>query len=423
MSLLFKHRLSRRAVLRAGAVLIGLPLLDAMQPLTAAGSSSQVPKRLVILQRPLGTYAPYFFPETAGPKHETTRFLKWIESHRGQYTVFSGLSHLGYPNTHGSEFGLLTGVHPDGIKRPEDIHNTISLDQAAAQKLGGKTRVPFLLLGDMGAGLSYTAHGVALPGERRRSAVFSQLFIDGSAAEVAQQVRNLNDGQSILDEVREQLRSLNREVGVADRQRLDVLATSIRQAEQSLAQDKVWAAQPKPKIAVSFEQDANEWVGQTRQWFDLIHLACQTDSTRVIVHRIPEQPAAPTAPGTTLGEHDASHHGKDALKVEQVALFEDAHFKLFDHLFNKLSSTPDQHGTLLDNTQVLCVSNLGDGSAHASSNLPILLAGGGYRHVGHIAFDRQRNYPLSNLYVRILRQMGIEQQAFGCSAGTLTELG
>jgi Protein of unknown function (DUF1552) len=420
----YRPRLDRRTFLRAGAVSVALPLLDSMLPTGRAAKFAASPaKRLVILQRPLGTYAPYFFPETPGPQYEATRFLKLIDAHRGQFTVFSGMSHLGYPNDHRTEFALLSGVHPDMIKRMDDMHNTISLDQEVADAVGRHTRVPYLLLGPMHDGLSSSRKGVSLPGNTRRAEVFAQLFVNGTPDEVAREIRRLQDGKSILDGVRDQLRRLERESGSVDRRRLDVLATSIREAEQSLTQDEEWATKPKPNVGDKPDSDANEWVGHTRQWFDLIHLAVQTDSTRVIVHRIPEQPAAPTAPGTQIGEHDASHHGKEPRKIEQVAAFEDAHFKLLDHLLKKLRDSAERDGTLLDNTQVLFLSNMGDGSAHASNNLPILLAGGGYQHPGHVAFDRSKNYPLSNLYLRMLRQMGIEKESFGSSTGMLTEIG
>jgi len=423
MAFIYRKRLNRRTFLRAGAVSIGLPLLDAMLPVSrGADAVAQEVKRLVILQRPLGTYAPYFFPQTAGKDYESTRFLKHIEAHRGKYTVFSGMSHLGYPNDHRTEFAILSGVEPDKIKRMDDMHNTISLDQEVAEAVGRKTRVPYLLLGPLHEGLSSNRKGVSLPGNSRRADVFARLFINGAPDAVAREIRSIQDGKSILDGVRDQLRTLEKDSGAADRQRLAVLTSAIRDAERNLAQDEAWAARPKPNINVKLERDANEWVGQTAQWYDLIHLAVQTDSTRVIVHRIPEQPPAPTAPGTRIGEHDASHHGKEPQKIEQIAAFEDTRFKLLNRLLTRLSDSAEGDGTVLDNTQVLFLSNMGDGSAHASNNLPILLAGGGYKHAGHVAFDLQNNYPLSNLYVRMLQQMGIERDSFGSSTGTLSEI-
>ena len=419
------RRLDRRTFLKAGAATLALPLLDAMLPFgrrASAAVAAAIPRRIVILQRPLGTYAPYFFPETAGLGYEATRFLKVLEPQRGKFTVFSGMSHLGYPNDHRTEFALLTGVHPDSIKRMDDMHNSISLDQAAAQAVGGQTRVPCLLLGPMDTGLSFNSKGVALPGERRRGDLFRRLFVDGTPDEIAREIRRLDEGKSILDGMRDQLRALHREIGATDRQRMDVLTTSIREAEQSLAQEKEWAAKPKPRVETGNENDPNEWIGQTRQWYDLIHLATQTDSTRVIVCRVPEQGPAPTVPGIQLGEHDASHHGKEPKKVEQVALYEEAHMRLLQELLQKLGDSPEAGATLLDHAQVLSISNLGDGSAHASNNLPVLLAGGGYRHAGHVAFDRAKNTPLSNLYVRMLRQIGVETNAFGSSTGVISEI-
>jgi hypothetical protein len=415
-----KRHLDRRTFLKAGAATLALPLLDAMSPFgRAAAAAAVTPRRMVILDRPLGTYAPYFFPEKAGLDYEAPRLLKILEPQRGKFTVFSGMSHLGYPNDHRTEFALLNGVHPDNIKRMDDMHLDITLDQLAAQHVGGQTRVPYLLLGPA---ISFNSKGVALPGQRNRAQLFAQLFVDGTPDEIARELRRLDDGKSILDGMRDQLRALSREISSADRQRMEVLTTSIREAEQSLAQEKEWAAKPKPRVDAKAESDPNEWVGQTKQWYDLIHLAMQTDSTRVIVCRVPEQLPAPTVPGSQLGEHDASHHGQSPAKVEQVALYEEAHMRLLQGLLQKLNDSPEAGGSLLDSTEVLSISNMGDGSAHSSSNLPVLLAGGGYKHQGHVAFDRQKNYPLSNLYVRMLRQMGIAADSFGSSTGVLSEL-
>lgn len=418
--------LSRRTLLKAGAVSLALPLLDAMtgRGLRADDAArAMVPRRLVIIQRPLGTYAPYFFPQTTGPQYEAPRLLKFLEGHRGGFTVFSGMSHPGYPNNHGSEYGLLTGVHPDGFKHWDDIHNTISLDQAAAEVVGIHTRVPYLLLGGMNTGLSFSRKGVPLPGNTSRVQVFNRLFLDGTPAEIAREVRRLQDGCSILDGVRDQLAALGRTLGANDRKRMEVLTGTIREAEDSLKQDEAWVTRPKPKVGVPAGNDAGDWVGQHRQWYELMHLALQTDSTRVIVFRLGEHNPVSSAPGVTLGEHDASHHGQDPTKIEQVALFEQVHLANINHLLTRLHETAETGGTLLDATQVLTLSNLGDASAHASNNLPVLLAGGGYRHQGHVAFDRKRNQPLANLYVRMLRQMGVQVDSFGTSTGVVSELG
>jgi hypothetical protein len=128
-------------------------------------------------------------------------------------------------------------------------------------------------------------------------------------------------------------------------------------------------------------------------------------------------------PDISLGHHDASHHGKSPEKIEQFARYEEKEYATFSRFLSKLAETSEAQGTLLDHTQVLLTSNLGDASAHASSNLPTFLAGGGYKHQGHLAFDKQKNYPLSNVFLRMAHRLGLETDQFGTSTTALTELG
>jgi hypothetical protein len=424
-----KH-LSRRTFLRAGAVSIALPLLDAMLPATlSAGSralaASLQPRRMVLLHRPLGTFHPYLFPEQTGPKYEATRYLKLLESHRGRFTVFSGLAHVGYPNSHHTESAIFTGVHPDGVKRADDIHNTVSLDQVVAERVGGETRVASLVLNTANcASLSWNRKGVPVPFENSRPRLFRKLFIDGTRDEVAREIRRLETGKSILDGVRDQLKALGSEVGAADRDRLDVLTTSIREAEGSLDQDRAWASRPKPKVdaaAREFEQ-AEHWIAAQQQWYRLVQLALQTDSTRLVVLGLGEHNQQ-NVPDLSIDHHGASHHGKDPAKIEQLARYEEKEYANLSGFLDRLLSTDENGRPLLDQTQVLFTSNLGDASAHSSDNLPTLLAGGGFRHAGHVGFDRKKNYPLSNLYLRMLRQMGVEADRFGSSTAVMSEIG
>ncbi|HYG76260.1 MAG TPA: DUF1552 domain-containing protein [Planctomycetota bacterium] len=421
--------LSRRTFLRSGAVALALPLLDAMlpsglSPRSRAHAAALQPKRMVLIHRPLGTYHPFLFPEKTGPGYEATRYLKLLEPNRGKFTLFSGVGHLGYPNSHHTEPAVFTGVHPDGVKRADDIHNSISLDQVVASKVGTQTRVPHLTLNWANcASLSWNEKGVPIPFERERSNVFRRLFIDGTPDEIAREVKRLETGKSILDGVRDQLKSLQRDLGAADRERMDVLTTSIREAEGFLQQDQAWCNRPKPKVDAKLSefQHADHWVAAQMQWYNLIHLALQTDSTRVIVIGLGEH-SQQNQPDLLIGHHDASHHGKEPGKIEQLALYEEKEYRNFNAFLEKLSSAKEEDRTLLDNTQVLFSSNLGDASAHSSDNLPVILAGGGYKHQGHVGFDRKKNAPLSNLFVRMLQQMGIESEKFGSSTGVMSEV-
>jgi len=174
--------------------------------------------------------------------------------------------------------------------------------------------------------------------------------------------------------------------------------------------------------ASKFSDKSSNWVESQNRWYGLIRLALQTDSTRVIVFGIGEHNNQ-GVPDLEIGHHDASHHGKDPSKIEQLARYEEKDYQNFAGFLDQLTETNEPGGTLLDHTQVLLASNLGDASAHASSNLPTFLAGGGFKHQGHIRFDEENNYPLSNLYLRMLQKFGVRTEQFGSSTGTLSELG
>ena len=236
------------------------------------------------------------------------------------------------------------------------------------------------------------------------------------------EVERIKTGQSILDGVRDQARSLGGTLGPADRQRLDLMLTSIREAEQRLQQDQAWVTKPKPKVQTQpFTDDYHtdlRTLDRERQWFDLVHLALQTDSTRVIALWIWSYGRI-DLPDVAIGHHDATHHGQDEAKLKQLALIEEAEMALFAGLLGKMKATSENGSSLLDQTVVFYGSNLGNASAHTCENLPILLAGGGFHHAGHVAFDRKKNAPLSNLFVRMLHQVDIEADRFGSSTGTL----
>lgn len=413
-------KLSRRTFLRAAGVCVALPFLDAMshgqQPAAAR------PRRMVLIGRPLGLHTPFLFPERAGRDYEHTRYTRLLNAHRNDVTVFSGVSHRGYTDGHHNDVALMTGAPPEGI-RLNDLRNTISLDQEVASHIGSQTRFASLVLGD--TVYSWNRRGVRVPAQHWASGVFRQLFIQGTPDEIAREVRRLRDGRSILDNLRAQARTMSLELGAADRQRLDLFLTSIREAEQRLLQDEAWVHRPKPRVnAVQPTNEAHQpgqLIARSRQWYDLIHLALQTDSTRVISLSIGSQ-EQPVIQGVTLGHHDASHHGQDPAKVEQLAMIEEAELRTFNDFLTKLKDSREGAETLLDRTMVFYASNLGNGSGHSPNNLPVLLAGGGLRHQGHVAFDRVNNRPLSNLFVRMINQMGIESRTFGSSTGVISEV-
>jgi hypothetical protein len=421
--------LNRRTFLRSAGVCIGLPLLDAMIPIglgAAQQAAAMRRKCMVLIGCGLGLHTPYFFPEQAGQNYPPSRYLRLLQDYRRDFTVFSGMSHRGYPGGHGTEVGLLTALTPDRI-RPGDIRNTISLDQEVASRIGGATRFPYLSLG--GSDMSWNRQGVKVPSESRATQVFRQLFINGTPQEVARELQRIQNGRSVLDGVREQARTLSANLGPADRQRIDLLLTSIREAELRLQQDEAWINRPKPHVTVQPYTDdytgpgtGQRMLNRQRQWFDLVHLAVQTDSTRVIGLWLYSHTENLNLEGVGVTHHDASHHGRDEAKIAQLALIEEAEMRLFAEFLRKMKTSTEAEQSLLDLTTVLYASNLGNASAHTCENLPVLLAGGGYRHAGHVAYDRNNNAPLSNLFVRMLHQMGIEQRSFGASTGVITDV-
>lgn len=387
----------------------------------AAKQAMAQPRRMVLVGRPLGMYAPYFFPENAGRDYEPSRYLKLLQAHRDQFTVFSGMSHR-YAAGHFAECGLLTGVSPEFIRSGSDIRNGISLDQEIAAQIGGQTRFGSLVVG--GGNAAWNRRGVRIPPEQRATQVFRQLFINGSPEEQAREMQRIRDGQSILDDVRGQIKTLSNNVGTGDRQRLDLYLTSVREAEQRLQQDEHWGTTPKPHV--DFKPPTSDFGGaylleRSRQWYDIVHLALQTDSTRVISLWLGSQ-ERPEIEGVKLAHHDASHHGQDPAKLEQLALIEEAEIKVLADFLGKMKQSTEGEQTMLDRTAIFYASNLGNSSSHDNNNLPILLAGGGFKHQGHLAFDRKNNKLLSNLFVRMIQQMGIEAKSFGASNGVVSEV-
>jgi Protein of unknown function (DUF1552) len=413
-------KLSRRTFLRAAGVTMALPLLE----MHAVGApAAKTPRRMVCINTPLGLHPAAFFPEKAGRDYALSPYLEVVKDFREDFTVISGLSHPDVGPSHDSNYSFLTGApHPE---QRAGFKNTISLDQFAADFLHGQTRYDSLPLSCEGFGLAWTRSGAPVPTESWPSSVFAKLFIEGRPDEVEAQNRRLQDGQSILDSVREQAKEMRSAVGARDRDKLDEYFTSVRELEQRLAQSEEWAKKPKPKVDAKPPENVmnpTDLIAKTRVWFDLIHLALQTDSTRLVTLQLLGTSGVPPVPGVSLGHHDLSHHGKDPNKIEQLKKLETEKMKTLRDFLKKLKDTKEDGVTLLDRTTVFFSSNLADASTHSVKNMPVLLAGGGFKHGRHLAFDPKSNPPLCNVYVSMLQRLGLEVDKFGSSTGALTGL-
>ncbi|MCG8651766.1 MAG: DUF1552 domain-containing protein [Pirellulales bacterium] len=413
----------RRHFLRgASAAAIGLPLLEAMGPslgqqVLAAPPVKTPPKRFVAMCATLGFHAPFLFPNQEGSDYELTPYLAKLAEHRDQFTVFSGLSHPEQQgnNGHASELTWLTSAQRPGLA---GFRNTISVDQLIAQQIGPQTRFPYLALSTSGRSLSWTANGVPIPGMTSPAKLFKELFMEGTAEEIAAELGQLKRGRSILDTVGQRARKLEKELGGRDRHKLDEYLTAVRELESRLQQSEGWVRRPKPTVDVDQPQDVanrNDAIAKQRLLYDLIVLALQTDSTRTVTYQLSGMNAVPVIPGVSSDWHGLSHHGKDPQKIDELKIIEEAEFVVFGEFLAKLSSVEENGSSLLDHTAILFGSNLGNASAHDWRNLPIILAGGGYRHGSYVAHHATQNTPLANLLVAMAQRMGVEADHFGSS--------
>ncbi len=415
MTSILAHRsINRRTFLRGAGITLALPFLEAMLPrFASAASEAAKPRRMICIETNMGIMPQFFFPEKAGADFALTPYLEKLAAHRSQMTVFSGVSHPGVTGGHNAEKCFATGTpHPDR----GGFRNWISLDQFAAEQLGNRTRHPSLVLAmtTEGSTLSYTRSGAPIPAERSPKKLFQRLFVQGKPEEVAANVEALRQGRSMLDFVGEQSKRLNRSLSKSDQQRMDEYFTSVRELEGRLHSSEEWEHKPKPVVTAKAPddiEDGREFVAKTRLMFDVMKLALETDSTRIISLFI-----------DTTVIHGITHHGGRPDVITDLRAKEEAQFAALGDFLTALAGTKEENETLLDRTMVLYGTPMGSANSHDNSNLPVLLAGGGFKHGQHLAFDKANNYPLSNLFVSMLQRLGIEADTFSTSKGTMRGL-
>jgi hypothetical protein len=421
---------NRRTFLKSTGVALSLPWLEAMQASTASAAISEAaPKRMLAICNNLGVLPGKFFPKNGGREYELSPYLQQLAESREHFTVLSGVSHPGVDGSHSSDVSFLTAApHPGS----GGFRNSISLDQFIAGKIGHLTRFPSLTLGvnakEGRRSLSWTDGGALIPCEDSAARVYQQLFLQGSKDEIDRQIRKLQLGQSIMDELGEQARSLGRRLGTGDRDRMDQFTTAVRDVEYRMARSQEWQRTPKPATSTEIPTDPMDqtaYMEKTRLMYQMARLAFETDSTRSISLLL-DSNNSPTisvkGAEITDGYHNLSHHGRSEKKLKQLEAIDIAHMMLLAELIADLQRTDEPTGSLLDNAMVLYGSNFGDANKHTTDNMPILLAGGGFRHGQHLAFDRNGNYPLPNLFVSVLQKMGIETDTFASATGTMTGL-
>ncbi len=419
------NRTTRRTFLKAAGITIALPSLQSLAR-TRADEKKQPPTRMLCVGNEFGMYPGSFWPKTFGRDYEVTPLLKPLEEHRSSFTLFSNLDH-GLKGGHFAIHGYLTGVKAAEARGMKD--GGISLDQRAAEFVGSQTRFPSIGVGSDdgvhgGCQMSWTRTGTRVPPIPGPRELFRLLFVDDDKNAKRKATDRIALQGSILDAVRDDARSLKRKLNKNDSRKLEEYFASVRSVETKLQLDLQWQSVPKPKALI--EEPTNE--GLTKDLpkiYELLALAFQTDSTRVATIEIGKSFAIRDL-GIRKGYHGLSHHGKMQENINLLTQIELYQVQQFARFLTKLKSIrePNTDGTLLDRTMAMFGSGMGNANSHTNNNLPIILAGGGFRHGEYKQYpdNKHKRIPLCNLFVSMLQQFGLETDRFGTSTGTLRGL-
>jgi len=443
-----KH-LSRRTILRGIGAMVALPALDAMTPALAAAAgrrAAKAPLRMGFAYVPNGVTMEAWTPGAMGTGFEMSRILKPLAPLKDRMLVLSGLEHNN-GNALGDGAGdharagavFLTGVHCKKTSGA-DIKNGISVDQIAANQIGSATRLGSIELGcedtrivgncDSGYSCAYTnsmawrSETTPMPPETNPRAVFERLFGTDADLDPATRAQRLRSRRSVLDLVTERSQALRNDLGGSDRRKLDEYFTAVREVEQRIARAESDDAEFRPDIEkpsgipTTFEEHVN-------LMFDLQALAWQADITRIATMMIAREGSTRTYPeiGVSDPHHPLTHHRNNAEWIEKVTQINEFHMRLFARFIEKLRTTPDGDGTLLDHSMIVYGSGIADGNRHTHLDLPVLLVGngGGALSPGrHIRYPKET--PMTNLYMTMLDRMGVRPESIGDSTGMVQHL-
>ncbi|WP_419195007.1 DUF1552 domain-containing protein [Novipirellula herctigrandis] len=407
--------LNRRKFLQGTGIALALPLMESRLSRAEEKLDANL-RRLVCIGNHLGYYPGNFFPETSGKNYKTSRTLKNIDAHRDDFTVFSNLDD-GMTGGHTGVKAFLSGIGKDEASGFPDKNMTI--DQVAAEHVGAATRFPSITAGlENGTDLCWTRSGVRIPPVNNPARLFEALFVQSDAVSLSSQRTRLTHRASVLDALRESAGELESQLSAADRQKLDQYLTSVREVEKQLQISQAWLDKPKPASAIDPVADQERMhLEEIPLFYDLMTLALQTDSTRVATFEIPM--GFRTAELEVGSYHGLSHHSKSEERLGQLQIVDAYLMTQFGYFLGKM-----KEAQVFDHTAVVWGSGMGNGSSHSNRNLPVILAGGGMNHQGHVvcpAEDHKR-VPLSNLWLSTLQWFGVESDRFGKSTGTFSPM-
>ena len=419
MNPLIQSTTDRRRFLKGAAATIALPALEAFGADKAAPGSR--PRNFVAVGTYLGWHQKAFFPQANGKAYQMPETLKPLEQFRDQFTIFSGLDHRA-SNGHNSWANFLCGMTP----------KQYSLDQMIADQIGGKSRLSSIQLtagaGEGAKAMSFTKQGVGLPMLRRPTVLYKQLFpstMDRKRTEYL-----LQSGRSSLDEVTADARRLQKALPGNDSDTLEQYFTSMRSVEKRMGQQLSIINDPIPQPDYKLPEfdpiTPNLQMEAESIFYDLMTLAIETESSRVMSLFLDGLGQVFSIDGRALGAgyHGLSHHGNDPAMIRDLITIETAHIHCLARFLKQLEEKKTATGkSLLDDTIVLVGTGMGDASRHSNRNLPTLVAGGGFKHQGHLAFDHKSSSSplLGDLYVTLMQKMGLEADKFSNATKNLNE--
>ena len=417
--------ISRRTALKAAGVSLALPFLESM----AVGKSPENPYRMIAILNEMGYTSQYFFPneKEVGRNYKLSEYLTALKEFKNDFTVFSGISIPGANGGHAAAHSFLSCA-PNPAS--SSFKNTISLDQKMAQKIGHLTRFPTLPISITGRSsmMSVLESGVTLPSITSPAELYQMMFIEGNKSSVQARLNDISRGKSILDVISGEAQKINKKISKNDREKVEEYFVSVRDAERHLQIQKAWVHKPKPKTNEKQPkdiQDKNEIGIKIRLMYKMIKLAFESDSTRIVtlylnggdfgnVYNVPGK-------NITDGWHPLTH----AFKPDKQKILKDVDIDIFKALggfMKDLKNTKVGGQDLFSKTMILNGANMGHAGRHDNNNLPTLIAGGGFKHGQHLVFDKKNNYNQANLYLSMLQRMGINEDKFASSTGTMRGL-
>jgi hypothetical protein len=417
------HLPNRRHFLKSAGVTLALPLLESLGHRAFAATKVVRPTRMVCIGNMLGYYQPAFWPTKTGRGYDIPHLLKPLAEHQKDFTLFQGLDH-GHKGGHFAIHSYLSGVRTMDAKGMPD--GNITIDQRAAETIGGATRFPSLAIGSEdgvhgGCLMSWTRSGTRVPPIPGPRELFRELFVSDNADDLEQTKDRLSLHGSILDAVNGDANDLKKDLGKRDQEKLDEYFTSVRDVEKQIELSRQWSDVPKPKPGMP-EPPNTDFVSDLPVLYDLIALALETDSTRIATLEIAGGFNS-SAFNLRKDWHALSHHGQVQENIDGLLTLEKYQTEQFARFLGKLKSIEDGDGTLLDHSMVLFGSGMANANAHTNLNLPILLAGGGFKHGEHKSYPTTglNKQPLCNLYVTMLQKFGVEVDRFGIGNSRLTD--